>query len=245
MADVHGGGIEGSEERTDAGACAVDDHRLCHGVVVAGGGRTLDTAHGADKAHHAHQEERGDEAANLREAAQAHKDGAGEHVVLEGIGVPGTFGLCLGRACAGHLRRIEVLQSVAVLCRTKRSSLACAASRPPGDGCGQKRQDANGNGELPEDVVPDTSKEAVEDDEQRNQADHGLHGDVQHRNEGKVHEANSHHRRVESSNGSSFADALAHEGSKHFEDAKKKVGGHGNFPCVVCRIDGCLLNVSV
>ena len=36
------------------------------------------------KTHHAHQQEHGDEAANLRESVQGHQDRAGEHVVLEG-----------------------------------------------------------------------------------------------------------------------------------------------------------------
>ena len=42
------------------------DQRLFHMVVVAGGGSTFNLAHGVDQAH---QEEPGEEAANLRESA--------------------------------------------------------------------------------------------------------------------------------------------------------------------------------
>mmetsp|Transcript_73456 Transcript_73456/g.175179 ORF Transcript_73456/g.175179 Transcript_73456/m.175179 type:complete len:344 (+) Transcript_73456:145-1176(+) len=72
--DVHCGGVEGSEECAKAGAQTIHNHCLCHGVVVACCRGALHAAHGPHEAHHTHQEQCGDEAANLREPTKAYKD---------------------------------------------------------------------------------------------------------------------------------------------------------------------------
>ena len=65
------------------------------------------------------------------------------------------------------------------------------------------------------DMVFHTTKKAVEDDQQGDQAHHGFRRDGQHWHKSQIDKSNSHHRGIESRSGSNFSNTFPNEGSQH------------------------------